>query len=340
MRTWTWAVRRRANHRLDSCLRVGNDELGRYRHMMGDKCITVAFRYDDLSQRSDTATESAVVDVLQRFGLPCLLGVIPFHGGSALCKNDKTRWLRDIAQSPKFELGLHGLRHEKEGRRGEFWGLSLRENLRRLTEARVHFTEMLERPTDIFIPPWNDYDAATVTALEELGFSTLSASLVRKPEPPSSSLCYIPGTCAPDELKAAIDAARRWQVHSALIVVVMHSFHFAESGKAKARLPLDQFRAQLEWLDQQKDVTTSTFQSLRASDPSLSLVRKRGHGARFPVRLLPPRLRDRPLRLVYLDCRSAARFHRRIWTRVAAIYIGLVCLTGISALILGRLVYP
>src|SRR5207249_170145 len=46
--------------------------------------ITVVFRLDDVSARSDTALESGIVRVFRRHGMHCTLGVIPRIAGKSV----------------------------------------------------------------------------------------------------------------------------------------------------------------------------------------------------------------------------------------------------------------
>jgi peptidoglycan/xylan/chitin deacetylase (PgdA/CDA1 family) len=258
--------------------------------------IRVALRLDDPSETSNRQVEAGILDALQEAGIPATFGVIPFrmvNGARVALSPERAAPLIEAQRSRTMEVALHGYLHvscSTDGRKSEFRDVPLPEQLERITEGRDHLEQIFgQRPTG-FIPPWNSYDRQTLTALEQAGFSYVSANWDLS-EDYRGPLDIIPLTCQLTDLKSAVQEARRYCSARPLIVAIMHHYDFAESGDGSARLDLAGFRSLVHWL---------------AEQPDLAAVRLGDANAKVGLRhaLAQQRLRKMPLISRFVPTRS------------------------------------
>ena len=145
---------------------------------MGEETI-VFFRDDDVGEITDPL--SAFFDVMLDAGVPCAYQVVPDYldEKSAL----ELRRLKS-AHKDLLEFNQHGLHHEQilngEPTYSEFaGGRSHADQLKDIREGRHFLLEHLGEAFsgDVFTPPCHKYDAQTLRALGDLGFTTLSAGV-------------------------------------------------------------------------------------------------------------------------------------------------------------------
>ncbi len=192
-------------------------------------------------------------------------------------------------------LAQHGFDHapvgrDRRGRPAEFSGQTAaaqRERLARGLEILLETTGLRPR---VFVPPWNRYDASTVSALQTLGFGVLSAGREAADETRSRGpLRFVPATAGPGELRREIEAARA-AGEPRLIVGLLHPYDFVELGTRWSRLERDEWSELMHWIGAQTDVETSTLERLAEIESDLGAERiaafDRYH--RDPVRRLIP----------------------------------------------------
>ncbi len=139
----------------------------------------VFFRDDDVGELTDPLRFH--LDLLIEFGIPCHYQVVPSYLDAA-CAAELRR--RKAAHPDLVHFNQHGLHHEQivEGRveYAEFaFGRPYEDQKKAIAEGREQLSQQLAEAfsSDVFTPPCHKYDAATLRALGDLGFSVISAGL-------------------------------------------------------------------------------------------------------------------------------------------------------------------
>jgi predicted deacetylase len=194
--------------------------------------VSICFRFDDASAKSDHKLEHKVFDVFARLDVPLCVAVIPFAGGRepVPLSPRNAAHLFDAARAGVIEVALHGHSHrhrgnDVRGRRTEFSGLDPAEQTRLIREGMQHLASAFNHRIQGFVPPWNTYDAATTQALTEAGFEFLSAGFdVYR----YGRLPVVPITCTLRTARIAIQKACCFEWLAPVVVVVFHSDVFME----------------------------------------------------------------------------------------------------------------
>ena len=228
----------------------------------GDRDVTVVFRYDDYSAKSDTAFERALIELFRRHDLPVSIGVIP-----SIARNisrptpdtpqflrplpeEKFALLREAMSDGTVEVALHGLSHQRldPDQRTEFSGRTYEDQVERISRGKRFLEEGLDVPIRVFIPPWNSFDAATIRALETLEFEVLSSDLTRSGRD-VGTLAHLPGTANIGDVREFVGLARRASEGSPPVVVVMHAYDFGEEPAGRELSPLEEILSWVTSLD-------------------------------------------------------------------------------------------
>ncbi|MAG30563.1 MAG: hypothetical protein CL908_06670 [Deltaproteobacteria bacterium] len=139
----------------------------------------VFFRDDDVGEMSDPLR--AVLDTLLEAAIPCHYQVVPDY-----LDRDSAGRLRQIqvAHPELVFLNQHGLHHAQvldgQQRSSEFGGgRPFADQLRDIRQGRDMLSQALGESfsSDVFTPPCHKYDAATLRALGDVGFETISAGV-------------------------------------------------------------------------------------------------------------------------------------------------------------------
>lgn len=157
-------------------------------------------RLDDITPDMDWDKFNQVKDILERYRICPLIGVVPDNRDRTLHKDapKETFWntLLELQQKG-WKIAQHGTYHVYETNHcgilginpfSEFAGLSYEEQLRKLKCGR----EILRKNgilTDIFMAPGHTYDANTIKALKECGFTTITDGLYKMPYTEDGILC-------------------------------------------------------------------------------------------------------------------------------------------------------
>lgn len=238
---------------------------GSGRKSAGSKLINIAFRYDDFSANSQTELEREIIGVFQRNRASLTVAVIPFIAEGDVTDplaqkllplpSEKAEILKDSFAAGVTDIALHGYSHQTNNTEymAEFSGLDDRSQIEKLAEGAQFLESMTAAPVRVFVPPWNCYDLSTLRALEQLGFSTLSAStngLANR----SSNLKFVPATCGLTQLERGVEDARNSSDSRPLIVVMFHSFDFREFDQKRGIIAYEDFCALIQRLGSQSDV--------------------------------------------------------------------------------------
>jgi len=221
--------------------------------------VSICFRFDDASAKSDHKLEHKVFDVFARLNVPLCVAVIPFAGASkpVPLSHQNAPHLFDAARAGAIEIALHGHSHrhrgnDARGRRTEFSGLHPAEQTRLIREGMHHLASAFNHRIKGFVPPWNTYDAWTTQALAEAGFEFLSAGfdVLRYGRLP----VVVPITCTLRTARIAIQKASCFEWLAPVVVVVFHTDDFMEHRYAPRHdeswpaMSLPELEALLGWI--------------------------------------------------------------------------------------------
>jgi predicted deacetylase len=264
--------------------------------------IRVALRFDDASAISHRGIEQCIITALSDTDTQAKFAVIPFRntplGRKELDPNNGDRLLA-AHQRGLIEVALHGHSHlnQSVGRQSsEFYGIAAERQHSMLSEAAARLRMLFGKAAvHGFVPPWNSYDATTLTTLNTIDFEYISAG-DRSVRRYSGPLAVLPRTCQFTALESAVAEARRYAAFSPYIVVVLHHYDFREDGGMLDQYALTRL---LAWLKQQPDVQVMTLHGLAIThsnralaQPSLwSLRAKKLHWrlrSRLPTQCLVP----------------------------------------------------
>jgi hypothetical protein len=202
----------------------------------------VVFRYDDCSSFSPLALEEKLIEAFRARGLSCAFGIVPLAAENQLdplgsdrrpLSGDKVELLQEAVSGGTVEAVLHGCTHRAFPRTprehpSEFAGLGRDRQRAILAEGKHALEAALGATVDLFAPPWNTYDAATLRALADLGFTCLSAGPRFGPADRKGTLRYLPATCLLTALEDVLAAARRLPDPEPTVVALFHPYDFVE----------------------------------------------------------------------------------------------------------------
>lgn len=305
--------------------------------------VRLNFRFDDYSSRSDTEFEKRLIGIFREKGLKLTYGVIPAAGERELeagpqeylpLDSAKGSILIEAMDAGVLEVMMHGHHHQvnaplKGGRGSEWIGLSLEEQTAKLKEGRAILEGVLGRPVTTFCPPWNNYDANTVRALEATGFTLLSAR-GRGHDVAGSKMAYVPTTCGLRDARKAIELAERFPGSDPIVVLTFHAFDFKEVDTKRGYTTVDEFTALLDWV-KGRSVEVVTFADLAARGGALGsgrFVANRAYLASRFYNLAPGPLLGPAFPGVYLDERTALALARDRWMHLGLGGGACLLLTG------------
>lgn len=230
---------------------------------LGQKQISVVFRYDDFHIRKPREFEVNMIKMFKKHDMPVTFAVIPFSYSGDPITRAKAQILKDGIESGILEVALHGYSH-RDNRTGqdrkntEFSGLELKDQIQKITEGKKLLEDVLGTSITTFIPPWSTYDMNTLEVIEEAGFKTISGGRVGIINS-RSKLNFLPGTCSLHKLKEIVKLAREKSYSNPVIVVVFHMYDFDELDRDKEKLTHADLEAILSWIKQQGDVHVRTI---------------------------------------------------------------------------------
>jgi len=226
--------------------------------------ISVALRFDDPSEISNVEIEKKVIAILKKYGLTATLGVVPFsrvERDLVALSASRAAHLIDAQQEQIIEIAQHGFCHDDctsstSGIPSEFLNLSASIQSTYIRRGLRHLESLFGNIIQGFIPPFNNYDDNTISALKEAEFKYVSGSF---DAPSNHKLATLPGTCLLSSLRAIIESIQKKRTINQTVIAVMHHFDFSESGSNKAWLSLSDFDTLMAWLAAQPDVHVFTL---------------------------------------------------------------------------------
>lgn len=241
--------------------------------------IRIAFRFDDPSPVSKHGVERGVLSEFSKRGLALTFAVIPARireGRELFFSNESASHLLQGMQDGSCEIALHGFRHKKRSVNGkvidsEFQGVPYSEQVTMIGQGLSELRQVFTGTISGFVPPWNSYDANTLKALQENGFSYVSAG---GEKPPFTTFPVLPATCALSRVKHALKEAERFSALDPVIVVVLHHYDFQrdDDDPMRPQWSYDSLGQLLDWLKNYEGLRIKTLSEL-ANDIKMSGVR-------------------------------------------------------------------
>lgn len=261
--------------------------------------IWLVFRYDDVFSPEPgvcprdhlRAMELALAHLHLKLDLPAVFAVVPKGVGDGTADAAVTRALTEACSSGS-EVALHGYSHQNTlspsgsgmGRvwarvcqrtKSEFAGLPLREQRSRMVKGKRQLESVFASPVTTFVPPWNSYDAATLTACRDAGIAAISASRAW-PVPAFEGPVMVPQTVGADYLELALAYALH-RHRPAMVVCVTHVWDFVAAGHAGS-LAMDSWERRLRKIAANPRIQTRTVDGIgRSLAPCLNSARLRRH---------------------------------------------------------------
>jgi peptidoglycan/xylan/chitin deacetylase (PgdA/CDA1 family) len=289
---------------------------GNCRDKDAERPVTVIFRYDDYSANSVTEAELIIIEAFRKHDIPITFGVIPFKVSGdpedptprdlLPLDSAKGEILKSGYQEGILDISMHGYTHQSNGSAylSEFASLDYMEQVKRLSEGKEFLQNLTGACVTTFLPPWNTYDLNTLSALEESGFTTLSANrkglAIKGP-----NLHYLPISCALTELKDAVRAARKSSDNQPLVVALLHDYDFLDINAATGALTLQEFFNLIDWVTAQDDVRIISISQAGKIIADLGAERAIRNKKMYYSQKIPP-LSLGGSRLLYLESPSPA----------------------------------
>ncbi len=310
------------------------------------KQINVIFRFDDYSAKSSMDTELKIIDAFRKNKVPVTFAVIPFvcagseHDpspqNSLPLTPTKGNILKAALKSGILDVALHGYAHQIVSVRemNEFSGLDYGVQAKKLAEGKKFLEALIDAPVTTFVPPWNAYDLNTLRVLEDLGFSTLSASKAGKAEK-TTTLNFLPATCELPQLRNAIGAARNSSDTQPVIVVVFHEYDFREFDKKHGKITYQEFSDLLRGLRSTEDVRLLSIGQATGMINDLTVSRfLLNRSIHTALNLLPSFL------VKVYDSRYTDRDHGYSWLCAGLFYVTIILLVALVSFAAGRFMFP
>lgn len=240
--------------------------------------VTFGLRYDDCSALSPEDLERRILQICARTGVPVTFGVVPEIGkgdnhlpdsaGNLPLSQSRKDLLSEARSAGTLEIAMHGFAHRaaSTGVRSEFAQVPAARQLEIIGRGKAEL-EFFAGPLATFIPPWNSYDGNTLSALDQTGFTVLSADVAGSANL-SLGIRHVPATCLIPDVRRAIASARR--SGGGIVIAYFHPYEFTEKDPKRGIFSLAEFESTLGWLAAQSDVQTLTLSEigkLPAADP-------------------------------------------------------------------------
>jgi len=325
--------------------------------------LKVVLRYDDYSDYTSIEVAESLIEAAREVGSSLLVSVIPFPYGEypatdtvgtpprPILSDKKVALLRKYAAEGAIEIAVHGYSHRNnvtEGRHSEFSGLPKGQQILLLRTAKASLERATGARIRAFVPPFNQYDATTLMALEETGFDLISAGMGSLSQS-DSALRFLPSTTYIDELEGVVSRAIAQGHTNAMVVVTIHPYDIVESGdklpkvrRGHKQLTLPAVLDELRRLKKLDAAEPTSIATLLTGEEDLSIERWQTNLRlkQSPItqyRLLPAALHLYALPGLYYSRDAATRLLENQRWAALALYGGL---TLVVALLIRVLIGP
>lgn len=312
--------------------------------------LKIILRYDDYSNFTSMEVADAFIDTARSVGAGVLISVIPFPYGDypesyvpdaklqPFLSQEKIALLKKHLVEGSIEIAIHGFAHKNNAHssdKSEFSGFDITKQSVLLRTAKDALDTATGANIRTFVPPFNQYDAATLKALENTGFQILSAGMGSYSKT-DSRLGFLPGTTYIDRLKEVISSALSKKHRDATVIVTLHPYDIIESGdklpqfrKNRGQVSIQSIRDDLNQISKMENVQFSSVGALIENGEDLSIERWQAN-----LRLkksvitlhavLPGSFRVYPLPGLYYSKDAADRMYsNQLWSAVT-LYGGLM----------------
>ena len=141
--------------------------------VVAKSCDCVAFRFDDVQNYWLNDIQIQVIDVFLQKNIPLTVGIIGIDFG------DDPKISEFIQEnSDKLEIANHGFQHE------DFTIFTKDQQIDLMRQTNEILSNVIGVSPKVFIPPLNNFDENTISAMKENEMTHLSSSIVRGDSPP------------------------------------------------------------------------------------------------------------------------------------------------------------
>lgn len=313
------------------------------------KNVRVVIRYDDYSSISSSDADRGLIEILRKYNISAVFSVVPFtHPDYQFTSNvriplngEKIALLRSAKRQGLVEVALHGSAHVNRvpgttaaTKCSEFAGVPQEEQVQVIREAAAELKAKTGVKPTTFVPPWDNYDSSTLTAVSECGMRIMSGS---KSGIAGGGIKFLPVTTDVTRFESDVRRSRESAGPGAIVVLLLHPEDFRESGKPAATTTLPAFDAVIGRLTQDGEITFTTFAELLASGEDLSPARfKANKDVAAMVWSLPDWLRPEVPWGTYLPFKSASSLADNARNRRSAVLVGFIFVGLLSGLAIRR----
>lgn len=310
------------------------------------KKIKVALRFDDYSTSSNTEIELRILQAFADIDAPVTFAVIPFeaagytdgtvHNHTPLCE-EKALILKRAVEANLLEVALHGYTHGsvRIGDPAEFIGYGVEHQRVRLVEGKLLLENITGFPVVTFVPPWNQYDDDTLSALESAKFMLLSAR-ADAPAHGNSTLAFLPATTGVRHARKAIEAARS-EPGDNIVIILLHEYDFSEIDSIRGCINFDEFLQLLTWIKRQADVEILSLKQIHKQGTNLSLARYQSNRrSGIMARLLPEKWVAH-YRGFYHD---GNKVYKKIFSKIGIFYGAIASLAVLLSFVFSNALLP
>lgn len=129
------------------------------------RCNCVILRADDIQDYWEQKPQVALLDIFISKSVPLSVGLVMNHFGSDPVIVDKVK-----QGGLLFEYDIHGWDHV------DYTTLSAREQEESISKAQAKMESVMGRNATVFLPPYNNFDAGTLTGMRVSGLDIISSS--------------------------------------------------------------------------------------------------------------------------------------------------------------------
>jgi len=238
-----------------------------------NKNIYIIFRYDDTCVYSNSQIETQLLTLFNKHHFPLTFAVIPYR-----CEGEpinpspqkvlplttkKSQILQPFIDNGTLEIALHGYSHQTVSTKvwTEFENVSYTTQKKHLIEGKKLLESLFHNTITSFVPPYNTYDTNTISILESLGITTISANL-NAPTFQKSKIHFLSHTITLDQIERTIQKEQTKETPS-FIVVMFHEYNFSNisvKGVKKPEITFKEMNTLLTYLKRQKHIHITTLQ--------------------------------------------------------------------------------